>query len=59
MNWYIIWFITSFLLSLRWITNKFLHKKNINNKIIVLSRYLISTIIFSIIIFIYYRNIFS
>jgi len=51
----LFWLLVSLLLSLKWITNKKLHLKNIDNKLIVLSRYFISLIL--IILYIFILNI--
>jgi len=51
----LFWLLVSLFLSLKWITNKKLHLKNIDNKLIVLSRYFISLIM--VIFYIFLINI--
>lgn len=52
MNIIFIWFIVALFISLKWITNKKLHLKDIDDKFIVLSRYFISLVL--IILYFYF-----
>ncbi len=52
----LVWLIVAFFLSLKWITNKKLHLKDIDDKFIVLSRYFIA-LIMTILYIYFFSNI--